>query len=150
MIAAALACASVPFAQTDPEGEVLAMLREWRALRPANLRDSAPVAERGEIQARSQQTGFPSRIRVGEALQAHRLRSQIDPVCPANAAGTVTFIAVIGRDGAVGSLDLESGDPVLVPAANDAVRRWTYHPTLLNGTPVEVVARIRVICGKPN
>jgi hypothetical protein len=139
----------VSFAQTDPEAEVLAMLREWRALRAANPSDSVPIGVQGEILARNVETRFPRRIRVGEALQAHRLRSHIDPVCPANAAGTVTFIAVIGRDGAVASLEPESGDPVLAPVENDAVRRWTYHPTLLNGTPVEVVTRIRVNCGKP-
>jgi len=33
---------------------------------------------------------------------------------------------------------------LLVQAALDAVRQWRYHPTLLNGEPVEVVTTIDV------
>jgi len=38
-----------------------------------------------------------------------------------------------------------SGDPMFVPSALDAVRRWRYRPTLLNGQPVEVDTFITVI-----
>jgi protein TonB len=36
------------------------------------------------------------------------------------------------------------GDPLLVPAALEAVKGWTYRPTLLNGMPVEVLTQIEV------
>ncbi|MGA2608118.1 MAG: energy transducer TonB [Terriglobia bacterium] len=36
------------------------------------------------------------------------------------------------------------GHPLLVKAALDAVRRWRYQPTLLNGEPIEVVTEITV------
>jgi periplasmic protein TonB len=42
-------------------------------------------------------------------------------------------------------LRAESGHPLLVQAALDAVRQWVYKPTLLNGEPVEVIAPIEVI-----
>jgi protein TonB len=42
-------------------------------------------------------------------------------------------------------LHLESGHPLLVQAALDAVRQWRYQPTLLNGEPVEVDTTIDVV-----
>ena len=36
------------------------------------------------------------------------------------------------------------GHPLLVRTAMDAVKRWIYRPTLLNGDPVEVVTEITV------
>jgi outer membrane biosynthesis protein TonB len=35
-------------------------------------------------------------------------------------------------------------NPGLVKAALDAVRQWTYQPTLLNGQPVEVLTTIDI------
>jgi len=37
-----------------------------------------------------------------------------------------------------------AGHPLLEKAAIDAVRRWRYQPTLLNGETVEVVTEIDV------
>jgi periplasmic protein TonB len=37
-----------------------------------------------------------------------------------------------------------SGHPLLVPAALQAVKEWRYQPTLLNGTPVEVITTVDV------
>jgi protein TonB len=52
--------------------------------------------------------------------------------------------AIVGTDGLVKKLTVMSGDPVLVKAATDAVSRWRYKPTVLNGTPVEVETEIDV------
>jgi protein TonB len=38
-----------------------------------------------------------------------------------------------------------SGHPLLIEAALDAVRKWRYRPTLLNGEPVEVDTTISVL-----
>ena len=54
------------------------------------------------------------------------------------------YHGVIARDGTVQRLRVLSGHPLLVKAALDAVTRWRYTPTLLNGTPVEVIAPIEV------
>ena len=48
------------------------------------------------------------------------------------------FNITIGKDGHVGNVTLISGHPLLVPAAQEAVKQWVYRPTLLNGDPVEV------------
>jgi periplasmic protein TonB len=51
---------------------------------------------------------------------------------------------VIGTDGRLHELRVLSGNPLLVPAAMDAVRHWVYRPGRLNGEPVEIVTPIKV------
>lgn len=53
--------------------------------------------------------------------------------------------AIIGRDGTVTQLQVISGHPLLLQAALDAVRQWTYQPTLLEGKAVEVDTEIDVV-----
>lgn len=83
---------------------------------------------------------------VQEALLVNR----VEPAYPELARqmrieGTVRLQAVIGRDGAVQSLEILSGQPMLAKAAVAAVREWRYRPTLLRGEPVEVETFITVI-----
>jgi TonB family protein len=90
-----------------------------------------------------------TRVRVGGNAQAANLIHKVDPVYPvlakqARIQGTVRFEAIVGTDGVVSSLQLISGDPLLVDAAKNAVQQWVYRPTLLNGTPVEVTTTIDV------
>ena len=89
------------------------------------------------------------RITVGGNVQRAKLLAQPKPNYPplarqARIQGTVKFTAVIGRDGTIQNLTLMSGHPLLVGAATEAVKRWKYKPTLLNGEPVEVVTQIDV------
>jgi protein TonB len=91
----------------------------------------------------------PQRIRVGGNVQAAKIVRQPKPVYPplakqARIQGTVRFTAIIGRDGTIQNLQLVSGHPLLVPAAQEAVKQWVYQPTLLNGEPVEVITQIDV------
>jgi protein TonB len=91
----------------------------------------------------------PQRIRVGGNVQAANLIRKVTPVYPplakqARVQGTVRFTAIISKDGTIQQLQLVSGHPLLVQAAQDAVKQWLYKPTLLNGEPVEVVTQIDV------
>lgn len=91
----------------------------------------------------------PVRIRVGGHVEAARLIYGPAPEYPtlarmARIQGTVHLEAVIGKDGSIQGLKLLSGHPLLVKAAVDAVQRWRYQPTLLNGEPVEVITDIDV------
>ncbi|MGA2327890.1 MAG: energy transducer TonB [Bryobacteraceae bacterium] len=91
----------------------------------------------------------PTRIRVGGNVQQANLIRKITPVYPplakqARIQGQVRFTAIIGKDGSIQNLQIVSGHPLLVPAAQDAVRQWLYRPTLLNGEPVEVITQIDV------
>ncbi len=102
----------------------------------------------GQGQARP--VDAPKRIRVGGNVQHTRLVHMVRPTYPAKAKadgreGTVTFIAVIGKDGALNELvHMDGADPELVQAAHDAVIQWRYQPTLLNGAPVEVISTIDI------
>jgi len=89
------------------------------------------------------------RLRVGGGVQARKLISQEPPVYPplakqARIQGTVRLTAIIAKDGTVKDLQLVNGHPLLVAAAQEAVRKWRYEPTLLNGEPVEVITQIDV------
>ncbi len=91
----------------------------------------------------------PQRIRVGANVEAANLIYKVPPIYPslarqARIQGTVRFSVVIGNDGRVDHLQLISGHPLLVSAAQEAVRQWVYKPTLLNGSPVEVVTQVDV------
>jgi protein TonB len=91
----------------------------------------------------------PVRIRVGGIVSLARLIYQPKPEYPEIAKmtrteGAVEFEAVIGKDGTIEELKVLRGHPLLVKAALDAVRRWRYQPTLLNGEPIEVVTEITV------
>jgi protein TonB len=88
-------------------------------------------------------------IRVGSGVQAAMLIHGPPPVYPplarqARISGMVHLAALIGTDGRMIDLRATSGHPLLVKAALDAVKQWVYRPTLLNGSPVEVVTEITV------
>jgi protein TonB len=50
----------------------------------------------------------------------------------------------IAKDGTVRQVTLIKGDATLAAPALEAVRRWRYPPTLLNGAPIEVVMTVLV------
>ena len=89
------------------------------------------------------------RIRVASRVVEANLIHDVSPQYPPEAGrarieGTVVLLAVIGADGSVKDLRLESGLPILAQAAIDAVKQWRYKPYLLNGAPVEVETQITV------
>ena len=75
--------------------------------------------------------------------------SDVRPVYPAFAQaakveGMVILEAVINERGVVERLKVLRSVPLLDAAAIEAVRKWRYTPTLLNGTPVSVLMTITV------
>ena len=90
----------------------------------------------------------PKRIRVSSIAQNSKLIEKIQPTYPSEAIqagieGTVKLEATI-RDGIIQNLRVIDGHPMLAEAAIEAVQQWRYGPTLLDGTPLEVVTRIDV------
>jgi hypothetical protein len=90
-----------------------------------------------------------TRIRVGGSVQQAQLIKKVSPQYPLDAKaiglqGVVRFTATIGKDGAIEDLSLVSGPLAFYKASRDAVRQWTYRPTLLNGNPVEIITTIEV------
>ena len=91
----------------------------------------------------------PKRIRVGGQVESAKLIFKPQPEYPplakmARIQGTVRLEAIISKDGTIQDLKVIQGHPLLVKAALEAVQRWRYQPTLLNGDPVEVVTEIDV------
>jgi protein TonB len=109
-------------------------------------------AENGRPGATSGMT--PQRITIGGGAQESKLMNRTPPVYPplalqARISGIVHLQAIIGKDGRVLDLKVNSGHPLLVPAALEAVKQWVYQPTLLNGNPVEVATQVDVLFTLP-
>jgi protein TonB len=62
----------------------------------------------------------------------------------ARVKGKVVMKAEIDKEGNVEALSVISGDPMLAPAALEAVKQWKYKPYLLNGQPVKVETQVVV------
>ena len=91
------------------------------------------------------------RLRIGGDVQAPKIIEKVQPVYPekpkaAGIEGTVILRAIISKDGGPLSLRVMNNqiDPDLARAAVEAVSKWRYKPTLLNGEPVEVDTTIMV------
>ena len=103
----------------------------------------------GMIPLETDKPPLPPPFRVGGRVQHARLLHKELPVYPPEAieqhlTGTVKLEAIIGVDGLVRDLQLIEGHPMLASAAMDAVAKWRYRPTRLNGQVVEVVTLIDV------
>ncbi len=88
-------------------------------------------------------------IHLRSGMQAPRKMRHVDPVYPrvaqaAHIEGTVILEAVIDVNGAVTSVRVLRSIPLLDQAAVDAVRAWTFTPTLLNGVAVPVALTVTV------
>jgi TonB family protein len=139
-------------------------LRQELDLSPARNRDVAVTLQVGQLQetvsirgrraGQDPQAQLPSAarpVRVGGVVQAPLKVLDERPVYPATMrdaglSGVVPIEAVIGRDGSVSAVRVMSAQvhPDFAIAAADAVRKWRYSPTLLNGVPVEVVMTVTV------
>ena len=117
-----------------PGGVVNAML---------NSAPTVPVLEKSPAPAPVKRMRIASR--VAEANLIH----DVPPVYPPEAGrarieGTVVLMALIGTDGSVKDVRVESGLPILAQAAIDAVKQWRYKPYMIGGEPVEVDSRITI------
>jgi protein TonB len=93
-------------------------------------------------------TGAP-RIRVSSREQSWKLTYKPDPEYPALArqariGAVVRFHVVIDANGAPREIRVISGHPLLIAAAQNAVREYRYNQTLVNGTPVEVETEVEL------
>jgi protein TonB len=89
-------------------------------------------------------------LRIGGGVQAAKLmfapKPRYSPLAiAAHIEGTVRIQAIIAIDGSIRNLQVMSGPPLLVNPAMEAVKQWRYQPTLLNGSPVEVITEIDVV-----
>ena len=108
-----------------------------------NSAPSVPVLAKSPVPTPVKRMRIASR--VAEANLIHDVAPQYPPEAGrARIEGTVVLMAVIGTDGTVKDVRVESGLPILAQAAIDAVRQWRYKPYMIDGEPVEVDSRITI------
>ena len=82
---------------------------------------------------------------IMEGNLIHKVEPQYPPIAKQlHVEGTVIVKAFISRDGVITRAVAETGPPLLVQAALDAVRQWRYRPYYLNHEPIEVETEITV------
>jgi len=91
----------------------------------------------------------PTRPRISSGVAVGLLMNKVPPQYPdgakqARIQGQVVLRAEIDKDGNIEKLTTVSGDPLLAPAALEAVKQWKYKPYLLNGQPVNVETEVIV------
>jgi protein TonB len=89
------------------------------------------------------------RIRISQGVTQGLLIFRIEPTYPplaqqARIQGVVVMTALIDKSGNVQRLQVVSGQPLLAPAAIEAVKQWRYKPFVLNGQPLEVETTVTV------
>ena len=128
-------------------GEAMVVITAPNVVPPSAPPPPPPPPPPASSEARP--TAPPQALNVaGNVMQAKLVR-QPRPKYPPDAKqariqGVVKLQAVIAKDGTISKLDILSGEPILAAAALEAVQGWKYEPTLLNGSPVEVVTQIDV------
>ena len=93
--------------------------------------------------------GQQAPVRVGGSVKEPKKLKDVVPVYPEDAKaagvqGVVILETTIGTDGKVSEVRVLRSVPMLDEAALEAVRKWEYTPTLLNGEPVSVLMTVTV------
>jgi protein TonB len=88
-------------------------------------------------------------VRVGGDIHEPRKVLDVAPVYPdvamkAGVQGIVIIEATVDARGRVANATVLRGLPVLDEAALEAVRKWVYTPTLLNGVPTPIILTVTV------
>ena len=91
----------------------------------------------------------PEPVRIGGNMKPPARTHYVDPVYPSVALavkeeGTVTLEATIDEAGNVKDLKVIGSRPLLDKAAIEAVSKWRYTPTRLNGVAVPIILTVRV------
>jgi TonB family protein len=113
--------------------------------------DMWPYGKVPEMQAPSDAKRVSREAQAAKRIHGDVLVCTPTPKAPCPSVRTVIKLdAVIGKDGRVKTLHAPEGSVNLIPTAMNAVRQWTYQPTLVDGQPVEVVTQIdAVFAGTP-
>lgn len=112
---------------------------------PGGLTDSIGTAATSQVHVSQ-----PPKLAISSGVMAGNKLSGAPPPYPAIARvarvqGTVVLGATISGSGAIVNLHVISGPPLLMAAAEQAVRTWRYRPYLLNGEPVAVETTVYVV-----
>ena len=115
----------------------------WAASSAACFRAAAPPPPPPTSRKLPSASGWAARWNRRELI--FQPKPEYPPLAKmARIQGMVRLDAIISKDGTIQDLKVISGHPLLVKAALEAVQRWRYQPTLLNGDAVEVATEIDV------
>ena len=91
----------------------------------------------------------PEPVRVGGNIKIPARTYYVEPIYPtialaAKVEGYVILEATVDESGIVRNLRVLKSHPMLDKAAMEAVAKWRYTPTLLNGTAVPIIMTVTV------
>jgi TonB family protein len=130
--------------------------------------DDAPAPDANEVAGETQlaaarvpalllptQSALPAAsLRTSQGITGGKLTHQVSPVYPTTARlqrieGTVVLQAMVGEDGNVREVRVQSGSPVLAASAKKALEQWRYEPFQLNGKPVALSTEVKIVFKLP-
>lgn len=129
-------------------------LASWKRPGAAKSEQPASIGDfffvEGKFRWDSTTQYFPFQKPNTASIVPAKLIKNIQPEYPVEAQekrieGTVKLHVVVKKDGSVFVQNVAEGDPVLSPAAIEAVRYWRYEPWQLNGQPIDVETTIDVV-----
>jgi protein TonB len=99
--------------------------------------------------AQTDEPAKPMRLRISSGVAQGSKIHDVQPKYPREArergiTGDVLLQATIDTKGNIINLKTVQGDPILVKASIDAVKKWRYRPYKLKGEPVEVETTIKI------
>jgi TonB family protein len=97
----------------------------------------------------TEQTPKPASERLSSSFAEGLKIKDVTPIYPGVARqqrlqGDVLLQALIDTKGNIVKIKVVQGDPILVAAAVDAVKKWKYRPYIFKGEPVTVETTIRI------
>jgi len=86
---------------------------------------------------------------TGDDITAAEITTRTEPVYPqmakiAHITGFIHIYGIIGVDGRLRQLHLQSGHPILAQASLDAVKNWEYKPAMCDTTPVPMETELKI------
>jgi TonB family protein len=107
----------------------------------------APLPAQGQNSPAEVRAPQTTPIQVAGDIQESKLIFRVEPVYPEEAKrlglnGIVKLRVLLNEEGQVDRIVAQAGHPMLIRAAFDAVTKWRYSPTFLNGKPVSVVTNV--------
>ena len=108
----------------------------------------APLAAQEQNSGAEVRAPLTTPIQVAGDIQESKLIFKVEPIYPEEAKrlglnGIVRLRVTINEEGQVYRIVTPAGPPpMLIQAASDAVTKWRYSPTFLNGKPVSVVTNV--------
>jgi len=88
-------------------------------------------------------------VRVGGSVREPKRVVVVQPIYPelamlAKLQGVVIIEATVNERGRVVNANVLQGAPMLTDAALEAVKKWVYTPTLVNGVPTPIIMTVTV------